>query len=83
MEAHVYVCVCMRVQVWMHMDVCVCIRVHMHMCVCVHAGTGMDAHTYVCAYIWSSEFDVTVFLGCFPLSFTAAGSPEEGALPFS
>lgn len=64
---------------------CVCMHkgAHAYVCVCVHAGTGMDAHTYVCAYIWSSEFDVTVFLGCFPLSFTAAGSLEEGALPFS
>lgn len=46
----------------------------------MHEGTGINAHACVCAYIWSSEFDVTV---CFPLSFTEAGSPEEGALPFS
>lgn len=50
---------------------------------CIYEGTGINAHACVCAYTWSSEFDVTVFLGCFPLSFTEAESPEEGALPCS
>lgn len=33
--------------------------------------------------MWSSKFDVIVLLDCVPLSFTEAGSPEDGgALPF-